>query len=685
MPLGSYEVSAIGKVGVHAFRVLLEEDLEYDIVLEEGEKLSGFVYYDLNNSGDRQVEEGLADVVLTYTNEEGRKLFFLTNKLGAYEAMLVPETSYSLLVDATGFNEVVRPLSTFEELEGEPVFSVSPKNITVSGLVLLNDQPLVEENLDIEFLSLGNGSVGARTRSFNGAYSVDLRPGDYAVVINQNISLSGDLRYQNREEDRIKIAIGQDEKVYDIVVVQRGLVQGTVELGGEPINATIDLLGPEVVTLDVADGRFQTFLTLGEYTASSNKEIDGTEYSLIEGFRVSGGTSIELSFERSTRITGSLRYKESIVRKELDIEFKRSIGGSITIRTESSGRYEGYLLWGEYSVHVEHSTTESQDGVTRYLKYTHDSALIIQQGESTAVYDIQIEKAFENSSVFGRVFLKGEGTSSEIIARDPSAMNVTAYSDPNGNYSTEVMPGEYSIFAQKLPGHYVHLGGVSVPDHSEVRYDIDLRKGYRVSGVVTFGENQRKVSKVEFTANGSVQLLTDDAGHYELYLGYGEYQVRASTIVEEKGAMVTYEASKSILVKDISAVNLELTKAIRRSVSLSWDSSQRREIAQGQSVRYVITVTNNGNVEDTFNFEGSGPSDDWVFTFTPSAVVLDYGDVGSTASVVAQIKTPMNASVDHGPLRVTARSENNSATAHSVTLELDIKKVRGMNLTLATL
>lgn len=687
LPYGDYEISAFGDGTVYASHLVLNDDMELEIVLEDAETIAGFVYYDLNNSGDRQVGEGLEDVVLTYTDEDGRKLTFLTDRVGAYESALLPDNKYSLLVDAMGYDEITKPSSTIEELGEETVFSVTPKNITVSGSVLLDGEPLVEDNVDIEFQSLGNGSISARTRSYNGVYSVFLRPGDYGIIIDQNISLSGDLRYQTTAEDEIKIKIGQDDEVHDVAVVIRALVQGTVKLEGELTSTTIDFVGPDVLTLDASDGEFEAFLVLGDYTAISNEVSDDGEYSLIEGFQVSGGMTLDLEFDKSTKITGLLRYKGSIVREELDIDFQRTVGGTVTIRTEASGRYEGHLLWGDYSVNVDHSTTESQDGVTRYLSYSHDSTLHIDQWESQVVYDIQIEKTFENSTVSGIVSLDSGGTSSQIqfIARSPSAQNATTYADYTGNYSVGIMPGDYTVYAHKVPEHYPFLGELTVPHHSEIDYHIALQSGYRVSGVVTFKDNERQVSDVEFTANGTIELKTDETGHYELYLPFGEYLVEASTIIEEKGAQVTYKTSETVVIKEISAVNLKLTKTIERSVLVSWESSQREEISQGQSVEYTITVTNKGNVEDAFILEESGPSEDWEFTFTPSKVVLDYGAVDSSASVVVQISTPENASVDHGLLMAVARSENSSSTLDSVVLEVDIEKVRSMNLRLTSM
>ncbi len=688
LPPDDYWISAYGKMeGVYAAQLTLTEDMVHDITLVKERGLAGFVYYDKNNSGDRQAEEGLMDARLIYTDEDGDRLAFLTSGEGEFEAWLIPDEDYSLRVEARGFNPFSKPTSSLDDLESDAVYSLTPMNITVYGQLILDGAPLVSDNLDIDFESIGNGSISQGTRSSSGAYTVSLMPGDYRIVIDQNISVSGDLRFQNMEEDIIRLEIGQETLVHNLDIVRRGLVSGTVMLDGVLTNATLEFNGPDLVDYFTEDGNFEVFLALGEYTVSSLKEHEQVRYSLIEGFQVAGGTILDLNFEKSTKVTGLLRHEGSVVREALDITFQRTVGGSVILTTGSNGRYEGHILWGDYSVHVDHSTIETQNGVARHLRYTHDSTLHIDQGATSEIHDIEIEKTFENSTVSGRVTIDDAGTVAQVqfIATSQDGMNVSASSGSDGNYSVEIMPGEYTVYVHRLTGHYTHLGELLVVYNTHTEYNIALVQGYRVSGVITFRDGERQVSDISFSANGSMELKTDSLGRYEIYLPAGEYLVQASTVVVEKGAEVTYSATEFVTVEGATAVNLKLNKNIERKVSIEWDSAQRVEIPQGGSVQYTVTITNEGNIEDAFNLEGFGPSDDWEFTFTPSKVVLDYGTSGHTVTVKVRIDTPANASVDHGPLTVTVRSENSSSTSDNVALHVDIEKIREMDIILTTL
>jgi dolichyl-diphosphooligosaccharide--protein glycosyltransferase len=688
LPPDTYQIRSFGlREGVYSSQIIITEDVVHDIVQESDIKLSGFVYYDVDGSGDREPEEGLLDAILRFANDAGDELAFFAFDEGEYEAWLLPETEYSVAVEAIGFDTVTKPLTSFEDLEDDAVYALTPTNISVSGVLLLDGVPLVGDNLDIAFQGQGPGSISTGVRSSNGIYSVSLRPGDYSIVIDQNISVSGDLRYQLREMEEIELTIGQDDLDYDLDIVQRGLVTGTVNLQGSPTNASIDFDGPDVITINVVEGDFEIFLAVGDYTATSLKEDDTDQYALIEGFHVAGGMTLDLNFEESTKITGLLRYKGTIVREALDIKFERTVGGTVTITTEDTGRYEGYLLWGDYTVSVDHSTTEEENDVVSYLKYTHMSAMHIDQGETQEIYDLQITKTFENSTVSGRVTLDGVGTVAQVqfIAVDPSATNISVFSQPDGNYTVDMTPGHYTVYIHMQAGHYTHLGEILVGYDTSIEYDIELAQGFRVTGVVTFRDGERKVTEVSFIGDGTMELLTDSQGNYELYLPPGDYLVQASTIVVEKGAEVTYSATESITLDDAAAVNLELEKNIERNIKIDWDTDDREEIAQGGSVTYTVTITNEGNVEDTFTMQGFGPSEDWEFSFSPETVVLDYGDVGSSATIEVTISTPANASVDHGTLTVTVRSENSTSTLDNVPVFVDIEKVRGMDLILTTL
>src|SRR5438094_8424659 len=94
---------------------------------------------------------------------------------------------------------------------------------------------------------------------------------------------------------------------------------------------------------------------------------------------------------------------------------------------------------------------------------------------------------------------------------------------------------------------------------------------------------------------------------------------------------------------------------------MSWDSSQRREIAAGDSVVYTILVRNTGNVADIFRLDGT-PAD-WQFTFSPSSLALNFGRGATSVPVQVVIVSPTNAIVNDPSLRIVATSTTDATKA----------------------
>ena len=131
------------------------------------------------------------------------------------------------------------------------------------------------------------------------------------------------------------------------------------------------------------------------------------------------------------------------------------------------------------------------------------------------------------------------------------------------------------------------------------------------------GLNERGKIKGAQPLGGQGRVISGTDGRFQVLLPQDGYGITATKAVTENGNSVTYRGATSLTLDTDSNVAISLAKVVSRSVTMSWDSSQRREIAAGDSVVYTIVVSNTGNVGDTFRLDGT-PAD-WQFTFSPSS------------------------------------------------------------------
>jgi hypothetical protein len=135
--------------------------------------------------------------------------------------------------------------------------------------------------------------------------------------------------------------------------------------------------------------------------------------------------------------------------------------------------------------------------------------------------------------------------------------------------------------------------------------------------------------------------------------------VKASTTLVEQGSNIDYSKTFSLsLTVDTSNVNIVMERGNTRSVKVFWDPSQRVGLVTNQTAVYNITVTNTGDLADTYDLVASATG--WNVTLSQQNVTLDFG-----ASGVATIKmtiTPSSAVlVTQNSITITATSRNNAS------------------------
>ncbi len=100
----------------------------------------------------------------------------------------------------------------------------------------------------------------------------------------------------------------------------------------------------------------------------------------------------------------------------------------------------------------------------------------------------------------------------------------------------------------------------------------------------------------------------------------------------------------------------------------------------GASVTYDVTITNTGNVNDTYALSSTSS---WGISFSQSTISIPWG-YNNSRTVQVTIKTPTNAEVSHSPIVIVATSTNGTAASGTVSLNLGIVPKYSVSMTLSS-
>jgi len=686
LPAGTYDIQAFNQAGAYFAQVPLPATTQLNIALVATSETVGWaVYRDLNNNGAVDSSEAIAGARITLTDDHGAKLVFTTNATGEFRIPLFANRTYGGVVTATGYGDHPIPSSSPIQLRTLMPIALTPLPVPVQGSVLLNGSVFLSHPVTIVAVALGNGAVGSSTvTDSNGGFGFGLVPGSYALVVDENVSSTRAMRYQNEGTDRIVVSVGTGILPYDINIVARSLVLGNVTLAGTARAASLEFDGPDRRAVNATTAGFEVYLSPGTYAVTGNSTIGPDEYALLSTAAISAPTTLSFPLTKATTVSGQALVNGVAVPGPMPVSFVRNEGGALTVSTDLSGAYVAFLVPGNYTITLTGSNGATDAGVSRFYRYTFAGAATVAPGQASVRLDLAVTRTLDNTTVSGTVSLSGVGVDASMAftGRGGGAISAQASADSSGSYSVSLAPGTYDVYASRLFGSAVFLARINVPHAAAYGRDLTLSQGFRLSGTLRDPFGAPVSVPVTILSGAEVDMTADSSGGYQVFLPSGVYTISASTTSTENGLPVVYQATLSVAVNADTISNLALTKVVSRSASLTWDASQRRTIAAGGSVSYTIVVRNTGNVAETVDF--AGQPGDWQSTFAPGSLPLSFGNAASSASIQVTIQSPTNALVEHGTIKVVAASETDGTNLGSVDVQVDIARVRGLTVGLDT-
>jgi hypothetical protein len=340
---------------------------------------------------------------------------------------------------------------------------------------------------------------------------------------------------------------------------------------------------------------------------------------------------------------------------------------------------------GDFTVTVDARTTMTVSKVQRFVRITFAGSLRVDPSATVVTFNIAATRSLDNSTVGGRITVGGAGVAGSITfsERAGGAMNATAVAASDGTYSVGLQPGTYNVHAVASGSVSAFLGTLVVSQGRDETVVFALVPAFVVTGVTTFKGGVRVSADLAFEGPGTVRVASDAMGAFRVVLPPATYSVTARTSRVENGVVVVYAKPRGlVLTAPPEPLNIALDRVARRSVSLSWDSSQRLTIPAGAPVTYTITMTNTGNTEDEYTFTTLPAG--WTFEFRPARPRLSFGTGGNTTLVDVTITPPKDALVEHGDVTITARSVGDTTISGTVIVQVGIVPRRALSLVVST-
>jgi uncharacterized membrane protein len=134
---------------------------------------------------------------------------------------------------------------------------------------------------------------------------------------------------------------------------------------------------------------------------------------------------------------------------------------------------------------------------------------------------------------------------------------------------------------------------------------------------------------------------------------------------------VTYSYSNAVSVGDDAVfVSVDMDRGDKRTVSADWNKTLTQSALPGETVTYVFTVENTGNMADTFLCKVTTEGFDAVIS--PESRLIGFGDSGNEASFVVEMTVGYDVPSGENEVVVLVRSTTLTSVRTNLNLYVNV-------------
>jgi asparagine N-glycosylation enzyme membrane subunit Stt3 len=659
----------------------------HDLATVRGVMVSGKVETD--NSGSGQNATVLEFSSVTYTSSSGIDLPIYVDSSGSFSGIVPSNEVYMLTARSAGYLPMVYGPITAVEVGISNTFAMSGGNIAISGEVIPESPDLPVGGHILNVLS-ANGQVLRVPILSDGTFLMDLAPGVYEASMNGDLTGNGsmDLVYQLLIGTlRLDIGPGTKDTTLKFQAVKRARVNITVENEGENVSATITFTGTENFkhTIVNPDGE-SVYLRPGQYSLLGQYMPKGANASVnekmvLDNITVDSSRSLVLNLSDSRLVKGTVIYKVSPI-SGLNVSLTDTLTGmTMPGLTDATGKYEIRAIPGRnYTLSVNQTLNETEGLAMRYYEYSARKQFNASVG-TDSIQNLELVRAMDNTTISGAILgAAGYGSQTiDFLAADASAITARTKVDDTGRFSASLAPGNYVFYAYDSAEKKAAIGKINVTTADKTDAGIQMAPGLKLSGDLYLRDSTPVETNITIAIGPLAKLkVFSSSGYYEIWLPKGTYNLSAERKVVEYEKSVVYKYNASVVLSSNLRYNIPLARQNNYGARIDWDSTQNVPVAPGANQTYSFSVTNTGNLVDTFVMNVLG-DDGWTLTLSKQEVTLI---PGASMAMTLNMTIPDYVKVQHIPVTVTVESKNNAAgAAVSKAMEVNTTQRHAISIT----